>query len=63
MEEKLINELRGHLKIAESWAWDYGKMYFIDGFVRAMNVATGKDYGFSGTDIYVTENDKRILVK
>lgn len=38
-------------------------MHFIDGFVKAMNIATGKDYGFSETDIYVTENKERILVK
>lgn len=63
MEQKLLKELREHLKIAESWGWDYRKMHFIDGFVKAMNIATGKDYGFSGTDIYVTENKKRILVK
>lgn len=62
-ERQMIEELRGHLRIAESWNWDFGKMCFIDGFLKALNLATGKDYGYSGTDIYVTnEHGERVYV-
>ena len=54
-EQQMIDKLREHLKIAESWNWDFGKMCFIDGFLNALNLMTGKNYGFSGTDIYVTD--------
>ena len=53
-EKEMIEKLREHLKIAESWNWDFGKMCFIDGFLKALNLMTGKNYGFSGTNIYVT---------
>ena len=53
-EKQMVEKLREHLKIAESWDWDFGKMCFIDGFFNALNLMTGKDYGFSGADIYVT---------
>ena len=60
-EKQMVEELRGHLKIAQSWNWKMEKMLFCDGFLHALNMATGKDYGFSGTDIYVTnEHGERV---
>ena len=62
-EKQMVEKLREHLKIAESWNWDFGKMCFIDGFLNALNLMTGKNYGFSGTEIYVTDEDgKRVYV-
>lgn len=58
-EIKMLNELRGHLRIAEARHWNINKMLFIDGFLKAMNIATGKNYGFSGTQIYLTDNNGR----
>ena len=38
-------------------------MCFVDGFLNALNLMTGKDYGFSGTNIYVTNGSgERIYV-
>ena len=53
-EKEMVEKLREHLKIAESWNWDFGKMCFIDGFLNALNLMTGKKYEFSGINIYVT---------
>lgn len=62
-EEQLIEILKGHLRIAEKWNWKFEKVVFCDGFLQAMNIATGKNYRFSGTDIYVTnENGKTIKI-
>lgn len=62
-EVKMLEELREHLRIAKSWNWEFNKMCYIDGFLKALNLATGKDYGYSGTDIYVTnENNERIRI-
>ena len=58
-ETKMLNELRGHLRIAEARHWNINKMLFIDGFLKALNMATGKNYGFSGTRIYLTDNNGR----
>ena len=63
IENQMIEELREHLRIAKSWNYEMNKMCYIDGFLKALNLATGKDYGFSGTDIYVTnENNERVHV-
>lgn len=53
-EKQMVEKLREHLRIAKSWNWQFEKMLFIDGFLSALNIATNKDYGYSGTDIYVT---------
>lgn len=58
-ETKMLNELRGHLRIAEARHWKYDKMLFIDGFLKALNMATGKNYGFSGLNVYLTDNNGR----
>lgn len=60
-EKQMVDELREHLRIAEAWNWDFGKMCFIDGFLKALNLATGKDYGYVGINIYVTDKSgKRV---
>ena len=59
MEMKMIDELKGHLRIGEAWHWKYDKMLFIDGFLKALNMATGKNYGFSGLNVYLTDNNGR----
>lgn len=56
-EKQMIEELREHLKIAKSWNWKFEKMLFVDGYLKALRTATNKDYGYSGTDIYVINND------
>lgn len=62
-EESAINALRDHLNTAKEWNWDIHKMLFCDGFLSAINLMTGKNYGFSGTDILVTNsNGKRVKV-
>ena len=62
-EKEIVEKLREHLRIAESWNWDFGKMSFIDGFLNALNLMTGKNYEFSGTDIYVTNGSgERIYI-
>lgn len=58
-EAKMLNELREHLRIAEARHWNINKMLFIDGFLKALNMATGKNYGFSGLNIYLTDNNGR----
>ena len=60
-EKEMVEKLKEHLKIAELWNWNFGKMCFIDGFLNVLNLMTGKNYGFSGTDIYVTNgNGERV---
>lgn len=58
-EVKMLNELRGHLRIAEARHCNIDKMLFIDGFLKALNMATGKNYGFSGLNVYLTDNNGR----
>lgn len=58
-ETKMLNELRGHLRIAEAQHWNIDTMLFIDGFLKALNMATGKNYGFSGLNVYLTDNNGR----
>lgn len=57
IEIKMIEELRGHLRIAKAWNWKIDKMLFIDGYLKALNIATGKNYSFSGTEIYLTDKN------
>lgn len=59
MEMKMIDELKGHLRIAEARHCNIDKMLFIDGFLKALNMATGKNYGFSGVNVYLTDNNGR----
>ena len=62
-EKQMIEKLREHLRIAESWNWNLGKMSFIDGFLNALNLMTGKNYGFSGTSIYlINDSGERVYV-
>lgn len=62
-EKEMVEMLREHLKIAESWNWDINKMCFVDGFLRALNMATGKNYSYSGTTIFIADkNGDRIYV-
>ena len=58
-EIQMIDELRGHLRTAETFNWNIDKMLFIDGFLKALNMATGKNYGFSGLNVYLTDNNGR----
>ena len=58
-ETKMLNELRVHLRIAEARHWNIDTMLFIDGFLKALNMATGKNYGFSGLNVYLTDNNGR----
>jgi hypothetical protein len=62
-EKQLIETLKSHLRIAESWNWKFEKVVFCDGFLQAMNIATGKNYKFSGTNVYVVDdNGNKIIV-
>ena len=56
-EKQMVEELRGHLKIAQSWNWKMEKMLFCDGFLHALNMATGKDYGFSANRYEESHSD------
>ena len=58
-EMKMVDELKGHLRIAEARHWNIDKMLFIDGFLKALNMATGKNYDFSGLNVYLTDNNGR----
>lgn len=52
-EQKALKHLKGLLKAAENENWNLGRMHVIDGYLAAINDLTGKEYGFSGTDIYL----------
>lgn len=63
-EEGAINVLKMHLETAKAFNWDIHKMLFCDGFLSALNVITRKNYGFSGTDIFVTDsNGERVKIQ
>lgn len=62
MNEKIaFDTLRGHLYAAKSWNWDINKMSFCDSFLSALNLMTGKQYGFSGVNIFVIGNDGSVV--
>lgn len=55
-EEEAISALKSHLQVAEEWNWDIHKMLFCDGFLNALNLMTDKKFGFSGTDVFITDD-------
>ena len=56
IEKEMVNRLIGHLKIAESWNYKVDKMIYIDGFLNALCMATGKKYRFNGTNVYIEKD-------
>lgn len=61
-ETQMIDELKRHLKSAKLQHWNIDKLLFIDGFLKALNIAIGKNYGFSGTNVYLTDNNGRHII-
>lgn len=56
-EKVLVKELKRHLRIARACNYATWKMSFVDGVLNALCKVSGKEYGFSGQDVFVSGPD------
>ena len=52
-ELKAIDRLKGLLYAAKSEGYPLDRMHVCDGYLTALCILTGKEYGFSGTDVFI----------
>ena len=55
-EKKAIEHLRALLRTAKKYGYPTERMLVCDGFLTALNMMSGKKYGFSGTDIFIRDS-------
>lgn len=58
-ELKAIGHLKALLQAAESEGYPISRMHVCDGYLAALCTMTDKEYGFSGTDVFI-RNGKEI---
>jgi len=60
--KKALDHLQGLLNAAKDEQWPLDRVHVIDGYLAAICDISGMEYGFSGTDIYLTTNGERTKI-
>lgn len=60
-EKKAIEHLKTLLRTAKKYNYPTERMLVCDGFLEALNILTNKRYGFSGTQIYIRDNNDQTI--